>query len=102
LKLAVCVMGADGDTLSGLLGLGIASVATPLLAQSMSCGRTPILLDLALNWRTLAFVAAVSLLTGILFGRVPALRAIRQEDTIGAQHGTRLKAGSCWFPRACC
>jgi predicted permease len=80
--------------LGGLLGLGIASVATPLLAQSMSRGRTPILLDLAPDWRTLGFVAGVSLLTGLLFGIVPALRATRQRDTIGAQHGTRLKTGS--------
>jgi predicted permease len=82
------------SSLGGLLGLGIASVATPLLAQSMSRGRTPVLLDLALDWRTLAFVAAVSLLTGVLFGIVPALRATRQTDTISAQHGTRLKTGS--------
>ena len=82
------------SVLGGILALGIAWVASPLLAQSMSRGRTPILLDLALDWRTLAFTAAVSLLTGVLFGIVPALRAIRQKDTIVAQHGSRLKTGS--------
>jgi predicted permease len=80
--------------IGGLLGLGIAFVATAILAQSMSRGRAAILLDLAPNWRTLVFVAALSLLTGVLFGIVPALRATRQTDTIGTQHGTRLKSGS--------
>jgi predicted permease len=79
--------------LGGVLAFGIAQVASPLLVQSMSRGRTSILLDLTPDWRTLSFTAAVSLLTGALFGIVPALRAIRN-DTIGAQHGSRLKTGS--------
>ena len=79
--------------IGGVLALGIAWVASPLLVQAMSRGRTPILLDLALDWRTLAFAAAVSLLTGVLFGIVPALSAIRQRD-MRAQHGARLKTGS--------
>ena len=80
--------------LGGLLGLGIALVASPLLVQAMSLGGTPILLDLALDRRTLAFTAAASLLTGVLFGIVPALQAIRRRDAMGAQHGARLKTGS--------
>lgn len=80
--------------LGGIVASGIAWAAGPLLAQSMSRGRTPILLDLALEWRTLAFTAGVSLLTGLLFGLVPALRTIRQSDTTGAHHGSRLKTGS--------
>ena len=80
------------SSLGALLAFGIAQVASPLLVQSMSRGRTPISLDLATDWRTLAFTAAVSLLTGVLFGMVPALRVIRN-DMIGAQHGSRLKTG---------
>jgi len=79
------------STIGGLVALGIAWVASPLLAQSMSRGRTPIVLDLAPEWRTLAFTAAVSLLTGLLFGIVPALRAVRQWNT---HHGSRIKTGS--------
>ncbi|MGH9722442.1 MAG: ADOP family duplicated permease, partial [Bryobacteraceae bacterium] len=86
--------------LGGLLALGIAWMASPLLVQAMSRGRTPVLLDLALDTRALAFTAAVSLLTGILFGIVPALRAIRQRDITVAQHGARLKAGSRRWPAA--
>jgi predicted permease len=80
--------------LGGVLGLGIALLASPLLVEAMSRGRTPILLDLAPHGRTLAFTAAASLLTGALFGIVPALQAIRRNDAIGAQHGSRLKTGS--------
>jgi predicted permease len=81
------------SSLGGLLAFGFAQVASPLLLQSMSRGRTPISLDLGADWRTLAFTAAVSLLTGVLFGIVPALRVIRN-DLIGAHHGSRLKTGS--------
>ena len=80
--------------LGGLLALGFAWIASPVLVQLMSRGRSPIVLNLAPEWRTVVFAAAVSLLTGILFGIVPALRAIRQQETIVAQHGSRLKTGS--------
>lgn len=79
--------------IGGLLALAVARIAGPLLVQFMSRGRTPIVLDLATDWRTLAFTAAASVLTGFLFGIVPALRAIRQRGAIVAQHGARLKAG---------
>ncbi|HEX8073328.1 MAG TPA: ABC transporter permease [Pyrinomonadaceae bacterium] len=38
-------------------------------------------LDLSLDWRVLAFTCAVTLVTGVLFGLVPALRATRVELT---------------------
>jgi hypothetical protein len=50
--------------------------------------------DLSMDGRTLLFIAASSLLTGVLFGIVPAFRATRHTDIAGALHGTRLKIGS--------
>ena len=78
----------------GLIGLGIALIASPLLVAAMSRGGAPILLDLGLDWRTLAYTAAASLLTGVLFGLVPALQAIRRGGATGVQHGVRLKTNS--------
>jgi predicted permease len=80
--------------LGGLAGTGIAWVTTPVLVQAMSRGRTAISVDLSMDGRTLLFIAATSLVTGVLFGIVPALRAIRHTDIAGAMHGTRLKTGS--------
>ncbi len=41
------------------------------------------------NWRVLAFTAAVSLLTGVLFGLVPAWRATRLDVTTALKQGRR-------------
>jgi predicted permease len=80
--------------LGGLAGTAIAWVTTPVLVQAMSRGRTAISVDLSIDGRTLLFIAATSLVTGVLFGIVPALRAIRHTNLAGALHGTRLKTGS--------
>jgi len=77
--------------MGGLAGAGIAFVTSPLLVQAMSIGRMAISMDLSMDGRTLLFIAASSLLTGVLFGIVPALRAIRQTNIAGALHGARLK-----------
>ena len=63
--------------LGGVLGIALARLATRLLVLFMSTGRTPIVLDLGVNLRVLAFTAAVSVATGILFGLAPAFRAAR-------------------------
>ena len=63
--------------LGGLCGLLLARWTTRLLVLYMSTGRTPIALDLAPNLRILMFTAAVSVVTGVLFGLVPAWRATR-------------------------
>jgi predicted permease len=82
------------SALGGVIGLCIAWAASPLVLAFMSRGRKAIELDVAPEWRSLAFTAMVSILTGIVFGIVPALKAIRQQDTVGAHHGSRLKTGS--------
>jgi predicted permease len=64
-------------TLGGLCGVLLAMGATRLLITYLSAGRSPIALNLRPDLPILAFTAGVSLLTGILFGLAPALRATR-------------------------
>ena len=79
--------------IGGLAGTGIAFVMGPLLIQAMSRGRMAISVDLSMDGRTLLFIAVTSLLTGVLFGIAPALRAIRQTWITGSSHGGRVKTG---------
>ncbi|QOY91543.1 ABC transporter permease [Paludibaculum fermentans] len=86
----------------GALGLLLAGLATRLLVAYLSSGRAPIILDLNPNLRILAFTAAVSLLTGIVFGLVPALRATRVAAGPSLKNisgSTRGSFGSLWSGR---
>ncbi len=80
--------------LGGALGLLFASWGSHLLLVLVSNGSTVIPLDLHPDGRVLGFTGAVSLLTGILFGLAPALRAtavdltfaIRDRQAGGRRH----------------
>jgi predicted permease len=61
----------------GLLGLVIARWAGRVLLALLSSGRAKIDLELHLELRVLAFTAVVCIVSGILFGLAPALRATR-------------------------
>jgi predicted permease len=63
--------------LGGVCGLLLANWGTQLLVAFISSGQTPVTLVLEPDLRVLGFTAAVSLLTGILFGLAPAIRATR-------------------------
>jgi predicted permease len=63
--------------LGGVLGVLLAYWAARGLLVMASGGDTPIPLDTAPDLRLLAFAFGVSLLTGLLFGIVPALRITR-------------------------
>ncbi len=63
--------------LGGAAGLVLAQWADTILLQMVSTGREGIQLDLKLDARTLVFTLAVAVLTAILFGLIPALRATR-------------------------
>ena len=72
-------------TLGGLSGVLLARWATNLLVVFMSSGRSPISLDLNPNLRVLAFTAAVSVATGLLFGLAPALGATKARSLAHAE-----------------
>jgi predicted permease len=60
-----------------LLGILFARWGTALLVRYISTTRKVIFLDLSLDGRVLAFTAIVAVLSGILFGVLPAFRATR-------------------------
>lgn len=61
----------------GLLAVLVASWALELLLRMASDDATPVPLDAGIDLRVLAFTSALTLLTVLLFGLVPALRATR-------------------------
>jgi putative ABC transport system permease protein len=63
--------------LGGALGLVVAYWSAQLLVRLASAGPTPIPLNVRPDGRLLAFTAALAVLTGLVFGIVPALRATR-------------------------
>jgi predicted permease len=58
-----------------IAGIFIARLSSRFLANQLSTSRGRIFLDLSLDWRIVAFTVAVGILTGLIFGIVPALRS---------------------------
>jgi predicted permease len=87
----------------GLLGLAFAFWANRVLLYLMASGGELLAVNVEPDARVLAFTAAVSVVTGILFGLAPALRCTRVElapalnaragSTRGAAPRTRLGLG---------
>jgi predicted permease len=65
----------------GALGLLLAFWGRDLLLSLRFPGRETLPFQVDLDWRVLAFTCVVSLLTGLLFGLAPALRATRVDLT---------------------
>ena len=59
------------------IGFALAPSASHLLVALLSTSRAPIALDLASDWRVLAFTFATTALSALLFGVAPAFRATR-------------------------
>ncbi|MPY87817.1 MAG: FtsX-like permease family protein [Luteitalea sp.] len=70
-----------------VLGLLIAAVVGPAIVNMLAPSTDPAYLDLRLNWRVLAFAGGIGLMTTVLFGLAPALRA-SSVATMGVLKGT--------------
>ncbi|HUI43394.1 MAG TPA: ABC transporter permease [Terriglobia bacterium] len=75
------------------LGVLFARWSEPLLVRLVSRREYPLVLDLSTDGRVLAFTAGIAILTGLLFGIWPALRASRVAPQ-DALRGGRSDAGS--------
>jgi predicted permease len=65
------------STAGALLGILFARWGSMLLVHFISTARDQVFLDLSLDWRTLGFTAAITIITAILFGVLPAFRSTR-------------------------
>jgi predicted permease len=63
-------------SVGGLLGLFVASLGLSLLKAALPAD-TPRLSDVHMDWRVLVFAAALTILTGLIFGLAPALQSSR-------------------------
>jgi putative ABC transport system permease protein len=82
--------------LGGVAGLALASWSIPVLRSRLLgivTGKIPGLETIGVDWRTLAFTFGVSLLTGVLFGALPALQISRIDLNQTLKEGGKGSAG---------
>lgn len=75
----------------GVAGLLVSAWASSALVRLLGSGRNPVYLSAGVDWHVLTFTAAVSILSGIVFGLMPALAATRVSVT-PALKDTRMQA----------
>jgi predicted permease len=76
-----------------ICGLFLAFAVSRLLVALISTPDSQILLDLAMDWRVLAFTTALAVLTTVFFGLAPAVGATRAEPATLLQSGSRGMSG---------
>lgn len=78
------LLAALGGVVGVLFGFWGKNMLLALTTEEV--GLFPSGVDLSLNWRVLVFTLAISLLTGLLFGSLPAWRATRLDVTTSLKH----------------
>ena len=71
------------------LGAGLAQALSRFLVAFLSTSANPVFLDLVPDWRVLGFAAGLAVLTCLLFGLAPAIRATRMEPAAAMKAGGR-------------
>jgi macrolide transport system ATP-binding/permease protein len=80
--------------LGGVLGTLFAVWGVRFLTLLLANGRTNFPMQAELNWHVLSVAAALSLVTGILFGLVPAIQATRGDTMPALKEGRANRARS--------
>jgi putative ABC transport system permease protein len=79
--------------LSAPLGIGVAWLGLRLLDSAMPAEQVPYFIQWSLDARALAYTTAIAVVTGIVFGLVPALQAVRGDLQSSLKEGGRGNAG---------
>jgi putative ABC transport system permease protein len=79
--------------LSAPLGIGVAWMGLRLLDSAMPVDQVPYFIQWSLDGRALAYTITIAVLTGIVFGLVPALQAVRSDLQSSLKEGGRGNAG---------
>jgi putative ABC transport system permease protein len=72
-----------------LAGAWLAGLLSRSLVRLLSAGDSLLPLDLSLDWRVLAFTAAVAIITCLVFGLLPSIRSSRTEPSAVMKLGGR-------------
>lgn len=87
-----------------MAGILVARLSSRFLANQLSTSRVRIFLDLRLDWRMVAFTVAVGILTGLIFGIVPALHATQwtpaetlRETSVNATASRAMAGAGRWL-----
>ena len=78
---------------SCILGALVAMIAAPEVVSMLSTSRSIVRLDLQMDWRLVAFLAAMGSLVTVLFGLAPAVRASGVAPYSAMKTGGRQTAG---------
>jgi predicted permease len=78
--------------MGGVAGLVISSLSI-LIARKMHPGNIPRLEELSMDFRVFGFTFAIAILTGVMFGLAPALRASRVDLTANLKAGGKGSLG---------
>ena len=78
--------------LGGAAGLAIAAASLVAL-RVINPGNIPRLAEITIDARVLVFAAAISILTGVIFGLAPAVRAVRVDLNSSLKSGGRSSSG---------
>jgi putative ABC transport system permease protein len=89
--LSESVLLAAAGSISGLF---LAFAVSRMLVAFISTADNQIFLDLGMDWRILSFTMGLAVLTTVLFGLAPAVRAARGEPATLLQSGSRGMTGS--------
>ena len=86
----------------GVAGLALAVWMDEALIGFLPTGDSPLTISTTPDWRILAFTFGVSILTGVIFGLVPALQATRPQlaGTLKDQVGSIAGGTSVWLRKA--
>jgi predicted permease len=84
----------------GVLGVSLAAGASRLLLRIVSGGPEAVPLDVSMNIRLLLFTLGLTLVTGSLFGTIPALRATRLQLAGSLKEGRGPVTAGARYPLA--